>query len=203
MRVIATILLILWSSTSLASTAGDPERGKSLTETCVACHNDDGNSSVSLWPKIAGQHEGYLYKQLLAFHEGESGPRYDPNMYAMLSGFNQQDLQDLSSYYASQKMSLGKASADLYELGQALYRGGDIQSRIPACIGCHEARGLGNEPANFPRLSGQNEEYTAQQLKQYRDGARETDPNEIMRDIASRMTDQQIEAVSNYVAGLY
>lgn len=202
MRALITLLL-LFGAGSCFAVAGDPDRGKTLTETCVACHGDDGNSTVSLWPKIAGQHEDYLYKQLEAFHEGEEGPRYDPNMYSMLSSFNEQDMRDLSSYYASQKMTIGKAAADLFEMGQSIYRGGDMQSGVPACIGCHGAQGKGNGPANFPRLSGQNEEYTAQQLKNYRDGSRQTDPNEIMRDIASRMSDQQIEAVSNYVAGLY
>lgn len=202
MRAFITLLLLCLGGSCWAST-GDPEKGKMLTETCVACHNDDGNSTVSMWPKIAGQHEDYLYKQLLAFSKGEEGPRYDPNMYSMVSSFSEQDMRDLSAYYASQKMTLGKASADLYEMGQAIYRGGDRKSGITACIGCHQAKGLGNDLAGFPRLSGQNEEYTAQQLKKYRDGSRQTDPNEIMRDIASRMSDEQIEAVSNYVAGLY
>lgn len=186
-----------------ARLTGDPSRGKTKTETCVACHGADGNSSVTMWPKIAGQHQSYLLTQMLEFQKGAEGRRNDPSMYGILQGLTTQDLADLAAYYAQQTMSDGTAKAALVALGETIYRGGNPKSGVPACIACHNANGKGNELANFPRLSGQHAEYTALQLKNYKNKVRTNDANGIMQDIAMRLTDAEIEAVSSYVEGLH
>lgn len=181
----------------------DPIAGKAKSEKCVACHNADGNSTVVLWPKIAGQHQAYLFHQLLSFQQGANGGRNEPSMFAMMQDLSQQDLADLSAFYAKQTMSAGTTKANLVALGQALYRGGNVKTGIPACAACHGASGMGNELAHFPRIAGQHAEYTANQLNNYKKKTRTNDINGIMQDIASRLSDAEIEAISSYVEGLH
>jgi cytochrome c553 len=173
------------------------------TETCVACHGGDGNSNVSAWPKIAGQHRDYLLYQLIEYKKAADGLRNNPVMSAMLQQFSEQDLANLADFYAKETMTPGQTPEQYVALGEKIYRGGVIERGVSACIACHGANGIGNDLAKYPRLSGQNVEYTITQLKQYRSGERKTDPNAIMRNIAAKMTDAEIEAVSNYVAGLH
>lgn len=199
--LIKTFLIFSVANIVYAMPKGIPSKAK--TETCVACHNQDGNSVAPMWPKIAGQHDTYLYYQLKEFQKGQEGSRYDPTMYPMLQGLSDQDLANLAAFYAEQKTSKGETPQSKLELGEKLYRGGDVAKGVTACIACHGPRGLGNELAKYPRLSGQNAEYTAIQLKKYRSGERKTDPNAIMRIIAKKMTDEEIDAVSHYVSGLH
>lgn len=182
---------------------GNPLAGKAKSESCTACHGPDGNSPTPIWPKIAGLSEAYLMQQLMNFQQGEKGPRYNESMYGMVQNLSQQDLMDLSAYYSSQVMSIGEAQQDKVALGQAIYRGGNILTGVPACAACHGAIGEGNALAKFPRLAGQNSEYIVDQLKKFKYNQRSNDPNEMMRNIASRLTDQEIEAVASYVAGLH
>ena len=195
-------LALLVGATGVMALVGDSDAGAQKNETCVACHNTDGNSTVGIWPKIAGQHQSYLVKQLLEYQKGPEGDRYEPSMYGMVQGLSEQDIYDLASFYAEQKMTAGITQAQYLERGEQLWRGGDLAKGITACMACHHPQGLGNELANFPRLKGQNAEYTASQLKKYRSGERKNDINGIMRMIAAKMSDEDIEAVSSYAAGL-
>lgn len=191
------------NTTDNKATKGDPKRGQAIMQTCVACHNADGNSTTPIWPKIAEQPEKYLIEQLKAFRLGSKGPRYDPTMYGMVQTLTDQDINDLSAFYASQKSTLGMAQQNFVELGEKIYRGGNVETHVAACAACHGAKGEGNELAGFPRLSGQHAEYILGQLKKFKEGTRSNDPNGIMRDIAKKMSDSEMQAVSSYVSGLH
>lgn len=185
------------------SLRGNPIAGKTKSETCVACHGLDGNAVNSAWPKIAGLSQTYIIQQLLDYQKGENGPRYDPTMYGMVQNLSAQDIADLAAYYATQSMTVGATPADKVVPGQNIYRGGNLATGLPACAACHGATGAGNYLANFPRMSGQNSGYVITQLNKFRDKQRSNDVNGIMRDIAAKMTDKEIEAVADYVAGLH
>ena len=210
------ISLGLAGAAQLAVAAGDPEAGEALTTACVACHGQAGNSAVSAFPKIAGLGEKYLLKQLhdiKAGNNGEADHRPVPQMTGMLDGFSDQDLADIASYYAQQPLQISGAKeiqvqvytgekVDGLELGALLYRGGNMEKGIPACTGCHSPRGLGNAPAGYPRLGGQHADYIEAQLKAFRAGNRVNDSNAIMREIAKNMSDAEVVAVANFIAGL-
>lgn len=195
-------LAFIVGSMQVVASVGDPEAGAQKTETCVACHSTDGNSTVGMWPKIAGQYESYLVKQLFEYRKGPEGDRYEPSMFGMVQGLSDQDIYDLAAYFSQQKMTDGMTQGQYLERGQKLWRGGDLAKGITACAACHQSQGLGNELAKYPRLRGQNAEYTADQLKKYRSGERKSDMNGIMRMIAAKMSDEDIDAVSSYAAGL-
>jgi len=190
-------LLILVSNYSYA---GDPARGKSLSQTCAACHNADGNSINPVWPKIAGQHAEYLDKQLNDFKDGK---RINAQMAAMVASLGKEDMTDLAAYYAIQKAKPGSAKPELIESGQTIYRAGDAELGIPSCMACHGPSGAGNPGALYPALAGQHAAYTILQLKAFKAEERNNDVNSVMRSIASSMTNEQIEAVSEYIQGLH
>lgn len=193
-----------WPQLFLQSTPpGDPVAGKAKSEVCAACHGVDGNSTVPAWPKIAGQGDLYLVKSLIEFRKGNKGARFEPSMFAMVQNLSDQDIADLAAYFASQTMSPGAAKADLVALGEKIYRGGNLASGVPACAACHGARGEGNNLAKFPRLSGQQADYTLDQLKKFKAKTRADDPNGIMQDISQRMSEEEMKAVSSYVSGLH
>ena len=198
-----SILIILLGICLNIYAGGDPAAGKAKSEVCVACHGTDGNSLTPIWPKIAGLSEAYSLKQLLDFQRGESGPRYDPTMYGIVQSLSQKDMADLVAYYATQTMLIGEASADKVALGQEIYRGGNLATGVPACSACHGPTGAGNSLALFPRIGGQNSDYIIAQMNKFKNNTRSNDPNNIMRDIAAKMTIQEIEAVASYVAGLH
>jgi len=187
--------------TAMAHGAGDPEAGKQNAAACQACHGQDGAKPImGVYPKISGLGERYLYDQLVAIQENA---RSIPEMTGQLDGKSKQDLQDLAAYFAKQDMGVSQADPELVEKGATLYRGGNMASGVPACAGCHNPQGKGNEPAGYPHLGGQNAEYLAKQLNAYRDGTRANGSNAaIMMDVASRLTDAEIEAVASYVSGL-
>ncbi len=185
---------------SVVSSAGDVSRGEELSASCVACHGADGNSSNPEWPKLAGQHASYTYRQLQAY---KSGDRQNALMAGQVANLSDQDMKDLAAYYESLEIEIGVADPDLVELGAQIFRGGNPDSGVAACIACHGAAGEGMGAAGFPSLKGQHATYTAQQLQKYRSGERATDPNRMMRSIAERMTDDEIRAVSSYIEGLY
>jgi cytochrome c553 len=185
------------------SLMGDPVLGQQKSQVCVACHGADGNSVVPAWPKIAGQLERYLVKELKEYRKGEKGGRFDPTMYPMTQSLSDSDIADLAAYFSKQTETIGNAKADLLALGEKIYRVGNLETGVPACAACHSPDGMANGPAIFPRLSGQFPEYTVDQLKKFRDNKRSDDPNGIMRDIAKRMTDEEMQAVSSYVSGLH
>ncbi|HSH28565.1 MAG TPA: c-type cytochrome [Thiohalobacter sp.] len=182
-----------------ALAAGDASVGKEKSGTCVACHGADGNSANPEWPKLAGQHPGYLVKQLKEFKAGE---RENQTMAPMAAPLSEQDMQDLAAYYAAQQIQYGEADPDLVELGEQIYRGGDKASGVSACMACHGPAGKGNPAANFPALAGQHATYTEIQLEAFRSGARANDYGSMMRNVAARMTDAEIKAVASYIQGL-
>ena len=186
-----------------AHAAGDIKAGESKTSTCVACHGPDGNSLATIWPKIAGQHESYLIEQLKEFRKGEQGLRYEPQMYGMSVNLTDQDILDLAAYYASQPSTGSKTPSQYVDLGTQIYRGGLPDKGVPACTACHSPNGKGNELARYPRVWGQHADYSLSQLKAFREGKRKNDPNGIMQDIAMKMTDDEMKAVSEYMAGLH
>ncbi len=190
---------ILFTSTAVA--AGDPEQGKAKSQTCVACHNADGNSTNPMWPKLAGQHAGYIEKQLADFKKGEA--RYDPQMAPMVAGLSEQDMADLAAYFSQQELAPGYADPNVVEQGEALYRGGNPETGVVACIACHGPRGVGVSLAGFPSLTGQHAQYTEKTLRDFRMENRKNDMNTMMRSIAARMTDQEIAAVAQYIQGLH
>ena len=155
---------------------------------------------MAVYPKLSGIGEKYLYRQLVDI---KSGDRPIAEMTGLLDNMSDQDLWDLAAYYNEQEMVVGQADPDLVEQGQALYRGGNMASGVAACAGCHSPNGAGNEPAGYPALGGQTADYVAEQLKAYRDGERAGGANAaIMADVASKLSDSEIEALANYVSGL-
>ncbi|MBS0347013.1 MAG: cytochrome c4 [Proteobacteria bacterium] len=188
-----------------ASAQPDLAKAKQTAETvCVACHGADGNSQIPTNPKLAGQHAEYLAKQLRNFKSegGKPAERANPVMGGMAAPLSDDDIKGLAAYFAGQQLKpeAAKNKASI-ELGQKLWRAGDLKRGIPACAACHGPAGAGL-PAQFPRLSGQFSDYTEAQLKAFRAGERANDPNKMMRTIALKMTDPEIKAVADFAAGL-
>lgn len=182
-----------------AHAAGDVEAGKAKSAACAACHMLDGNSAAPMFPKIAGQHASYTAKQLREFRDGT---RVDATMNPMAAALSDEDIADLAAYYAAQEARIGSAAADKVELGQTLYLAGNAATGVAACVACHSPTGSGNPMARFPGLGGQHADYTVAQLKAFRSGARNNDPNAMMRAVARKMSDAEIEAVAQYIQGL-
>jgi len=188
-----------------ASAAGDAAAGKDMIAVCAACHGADGNSAVPTFPKLAGQGEKYLLKQLQDIRDGA---RPIPTMAGQLDGKSDQNLADIAAFYAAQGRSGGQTDPALLALGEKVYRSGVAERNVAACTACHSPTGKGNAPAGFPALAGQHAEYTATQLRAYRKGyedeaGRTNDGDaKIMRTTAFGLSDGEIEAVSSYVAGL-
>ncbi|WP_022962092.1 c-type cytochrome [Halopseudomonas pelagia] len=180
---------------------GDAEAGAGKVAICAACHGPDGNSLSADFPKIAGLGEKYLYKQL---NDIKAGDRVVIEMTGMLNNLDEQDLRDIAAFYDGQTHAPGVANdAELVARGEQIYRGGDLATGLPACTGCHSPTGKGNDPAGYPLLSGQHAKYIATQLTSFREGERANDGESmVMRTIASRLSNKDIEAVSAYIQGL-
>lgn len=177
--------------------ASDDARKQIVENVCAACHGADGNSAITLNPKLAGQHPEYLLKQLKNFKEGT---RANAVMSGMVANLTPEDMQNLASYFAEQKQTLAKAKTNgKGSLGEKIYRGGIAKTNVPACAACHGANGSGI-PKQFPRLAGQHADYTYQQLKTFRTGERANAP--MMMVIATKMTDAEMQAVADYMQGL-
>jgi cytochrome c553 len=174
--------------------------GQAKTAVCVACHGADGNSMNPVWPSLAGQHADYIVAQLKAF---KSGARENPSMSPMAATVADEDMAEIGAWYQSQTLKIAPLGDVDVSKGEALYRGGDTARGIPACMACHGPTGAGNGAARYPALRGQHAEYTALQLKAYRDGSRGTDPQEMMRTIAKRLGDDDIEQLSRYISALH
>lgn len=208
-KVLVSLLLTLGIS-GFAHAAGDAAAGEGKVAICGACHGADGNSMAPNFPKLAGQGQKYLLKQLQDIKAGTAAGadptvgRKVPEMTGMLDGLTDQDLEDISAFYASQKMSVGAADAALVARGEALYRGGKLAEGMPACTGCHSPTGSGNDGAKYPQLGGQHAAYTAKQLTDFREGDRYNDGESmIMRSIAAKLSNKDIEALSSYIQGLH
>lgn len=195
--------ILFFSASQLAHAAGDPVAGQTKAAVCASCHGPDGNSVAPNYPKIAGQGERYLLKQL---HDIQSGKRQGQAlaMVAFVANLNDQDLADLAAFYSRQTMTVGAADPAKVEAGQALFRGGKLTEGMPSCIGCHAPSGIGNAAAGFPRLSGQHAQYITQQLTDFREGNRTNDGDTmVMRSIAAKLSNKDIEALSTYIEGLH
>ena len=198
---LAACLALTMSTAALAE--GDAEAGKAKAVTCAACHGMDGNSTVAMWPKIAGQHGDYLKRHITLIRDGD---RPVPEMQALVASLSDQDIADLAAFYASQTTSPGAADENLAAAGERIYRAGNAESGVPACMACHGPAGDGNPLAGYPALAGQHATYTAKMLNQYRDGVSwgEGDVNStVMSGVAAQLSDAEIEAVASYIQGLY
>jgi len=181
----------------------DVSKGKELSETCVACHGKDGISLNPVWPKLAGQNPKYISTQLHEFKKGPDGKRNNAVMYGIAMTLSDSNINDLAEYYATLKPTVGLTKDDYLELGRSIYRGGNMEIKIQACISCHGPNGQGNYAAAIPMLSGQHSQYTYQQLKNFQASIRSNDYNKMMRNIVHRMTDEEMKAVASYIEGLY
>lgn len=203
---------------SLAS--GDAAAGKNKAASCAACHGADGNSAAPNFPKLAGQNARYLVKQMKDIQCGalsaeeqkakKCAGRAIPTMAGQLNGKSEQDLADIAAFFESQPASGGQAKEALVAKGSEIYRAGIREKGVAACAACHSPTGKGNPPAGFPRLSGQHTAYISTQLKAFRAAAdgdvsgRSNDgESQMMRNVAYRLSDSEIEAVSSYISGLY
>ena len=183
--------------------AADIDKGKEKSVTCVACHGQDGVSVNPLWPKLAGQHASYLKSQLYEFQKGINGNRNNAIMYGISVVLSEEDIDDISAYYASLETSIGITADEYLVKGQNIYRGGNMEYKIQACISCHGPNGQGNNPAAIPALSGQHAQYIYQQLKNFQLKNRANDMNKMMRNIVHRMSEEEMKAVAQYIQGLY
>ena len=189
----------LYAQEHIAAKA-DLAKGQAAAITCAACHGGDGNSAIAINPSLAGQHPEYITKQLMNFKSGERNNAIMKGMVAMLA--TDEDMKNVAAFYAAQKPRPGIARDQaLVDAGQKIYRGGDIATGIPACAGCHSPTGAGI-PAQYPRLAGQMKEYTYAQLRAFKAGERANDNAAMMRTIAGRLSDKQMEALAEYVSGL-
>jgi cytochrome c553 len=201
------VMLAALGAAALCGEASAQGSGKAqgiAAQVCTACHAADGNSIAPANPKIAGQFEEYLGKQLRDFKAqgGKKAARESAIMAGMVANLSDADMKGLASYYASQKLKpAAAADKDLAALGQKVWRGGNSASGVPACAGCHGPAGAGL-PGQYPRLAGQYAEYIATQLKAFKEGGRTNDANGAMRGVAARLTEREIRAVSEYAAGL-
>ena len=194
-----SILAMLATFSQPAWSEGDPEAGKTKSVVCAACHGADGNSLNPEWPNLAGQHEGYIITQLQAYKEGTRNNALMSGQAAILSD---QDMQDLAAYFSAQTPSTGSSDPDLARGGELIYRGGNKESGVPACASCHGPSGRGNPVAGFPIIAGQHAKYAEIQLAAYSSGDRRSDMNQMMRNVASSMSDTEIKAVTAYLQGL-
>ena len=198
---IAALLLNMSVSVAFAETsAAVPEKNaaeKTVQTVCAACHGADGNSAIALNPKLAGQHPEYLLKQLINFKEGK---RANAVMAGMVANLTPDDMKGLAAYFAGQKQTLAKAKSNgAGSLGEKIYRGGIAATNVPACASCHGANGAGI-PKQFPRLAGQHADYALAQMRAFRLGERANAP--MMMTIAAKMTDVEMQAVTDYMQGL-
>jgi cytochrome c553 len=196
---VLTLLIGSIVATTPGHAAGSAESGQAKAIVCAACHGADGNSLNPEWPSLAGQNAAYISRTLQAFKKGE---RSNPLMSAQAMALSDEDIADLAAYYASKPLQPKTADPKLAPEGERLYRGGNKETGVSACIACHGPAGAGNAPAAYPAIAGQHATYTASQLKAYRAGQRSSDINQMMRNTTARLTDAEIEAVASFVQGL-
>ena len=199
-RIAASVLLLV-SFEAVAQ--GDAAAGQAKAAICAACHGADGNSTVPQWPKIAGQHEQYLERQIKLI---KSGARPVPEMVGIVATINDQDIADISAFYAAQEASGGVAEESEVFEGERLWRAGNEKTGTPACMACHGPAGEGNPLVPYPALARQHAVYTTSMLNRFRAGENwgEKDaPSHVMDGVAAELTDDEIAALSSYMQGLY
>ncbi|GGP54461.1 cytochrome c [Shewanella algicola] len=205
MKKLALALSVVATMSSPVMAEGNAEAGKTKVIVCSACHGVDGNSMIDMYPKLAGQHPAYLEKQLTEFRSamqtgGKEG-RMDPIMGGMSIALSDTDIADISAYFASQTQSTNPA-VEGTEAGEKLYQGGDAARGITSCIACHGPNGSGAAAAGFPMIGGQHANYIKIQLTKFRDGTRNNDLNGMMQDVAKKLSDADIEALSKYISSI-
>jgi cytochrome c553 len=203
-KIIMTVLLVLNAVATANAVEGNAEAGKGKAAMCAACHGADGNSLVPMYPKLAGLSASYLAKQLAEFKlgltsGGKSG-RANAIMGGMSMALSEQDMADISAFYASQQSTDGDGTANA--AGTKLYLGGNAEMEVTACVACHGINGKGIPSAGFPALAGQNAQYLKIQLEAFRNGSRNNDLNGMMQGVAANLTDEEITALSQYSSSL-
>ncbi len=192
---------VLFFSMSSIAVAGDAAAGKAKSAACGGCHGFDGNSPIATYPKLAGQNEAYIVKQVKDFKANST--RQNALMMGMVAALSDQDAADIGAYFQAQSL---KAAAAFDEskivAGREIYKGGDMQKGIPACQACHGPKGSGTAGIGFPQVGGQYVEYTLAQLRAFKDGTRSNDDKSLMREIVAKMSDEDLVAVANYMASL-
>lgn len=200
-KIILTGLVLAASLATAAHAAGDAAAGKAKAAACGGCHGLDGNSPAPTFPKLAGQGEKYIVKQVDDFKANIT--RKNEIMFGMVAALNEQDAADIGAFYSEQTLaSAAPADESKLALGEEIYKGGNLTSGLPACQSCHGPRGAGMEGAGYPQLGGQYVEYTLLQLHAFKNGTRTNDDKQLMRSIVAQMSDAEIEAVANYIASL-
>ncbi len=200
-KTLFTAFIIMLTTFTSAQAAGDAAAGEEKSMACQGCHGADGNSPAGMWPSLAGQSQQYLTKQIKDFMAGN---RKNETMESMVIGLSDEDIADITAYFAAQKASSTNIDDDqgLITLGQKIYKGGNHESKLMACAGCHGAQAQGNGAAKFPSLVGQQSEYVLSQLQNFANGDRSNDLNKMMQDVATRMSTKEMEAVAAYLATL-
>ena len=186
--------------------SGNSDRGSQLVESCVACHGIDGNSISTDWPNLAGQNQRYLFEQLKYFRDGDRMNALMMSVTPYLQTLTDDDLLDIAAFYSDNNTAIGQAKDDeeLLALGIQLYRFGDIKKQIPACTSCHAVYGQGNRLAGYPAVAGQQVGYLTSTLKAYRSKERNSGESSlVMQGIAENLSDNEIDALANYMRGLY
>lgn len=207
MKRLTLLALALAAGALSAAPRADVEKGKQVANTvCAACHAADGNSGIATYPKLAAQHHAYIYHQTLDIRDGKRTHGAAAAMKPMVMGLTDQDILNVSAFYAKQQPKSGEANPkDNLELGAKIYRGGLSDKKVPACMSCHGPSGAGmpgggTEILSYPRLGGQHQAYIVEQMNAYKSGQRK---NAIMADIASRLSDEELKAVGNFIQGLH
>lgn len=207
--VLASGFALAAETAAPAGPVGNAAAGKAkATTVCAACHGADGNSVITANPRLAGQGAKYLAKQLRDF---KSGARANPVMMGMAGPLSEQEILDLAAYFSEQKSGTSAADPALAKVGEKIWRGGNLESGVLACTGCHGPSGRGNYLSGFPALRGQHADYVEVQLKAFRAAARgdltgdkrENDPEGIMRGVAKHLSDTEIKGLAQFVSGLY
>lgn len=181
--------------------AGDAAAGKTKSAACGGCHGFDGNSPIATYPKLAGQNEAYIVKQVKDFKANTT--RKNAIMLGMVAALSEEDAKDIGAYFQAQSVKAAPAFDEAKaKLGREIYKGGNLQSGLPACQACHGPEGDGTAGIGFPQVGGQYVEYTLAQLKAFKGGTRSNDDKMLMRDVVSKMSDEDMEAVANYIASL-
>jgi len=193
-----TTLIVLMLPAGISFAGGDPVAGKRKVALCMGCHGADGNGTSTQFPKLAGQGEEYLAKQIRDFKSGE---RKEEHMTPMAETINVSDIGDISAYYSSLTRSI-ETNNNKVGKGKSIFLSGIKSKNIAACASCHGEKGQGNTAAKFPALSGQYSEYLAKSIKDFRSGERNNDTNNIMRNIAVKLSDKEITSLSNYLSTL-
>jgi len=203
-KLLLTLFLSLGALNTASAVEGNAEAGKTKSAMCAACHGADGNAAIPMYPKLAGQSASYIAKQLADFKLGMTSGgkegRADPVMGGMTMALSEQDMADLAAYFASQKATAGSGTAN--EIGKKLYLGGDATRGVTACVACHGINGKGMNNAGFPAVASQNSAYIKAQLEKFRDGSRANDKAKMMQNIAIRLEDKDIEALTQYISSL-